>query len=463
MLLQIPQCSLPSVAECFLRAGFSIIPVKPDTKEPAVRWKPYMNQLMNVELVDEFFHRNSNIAIVTGEASKLTVFDIDDIEKFNQFYDFEQLKNEAGTIVKTPRGYHLYFTYEPDLKTKQHQDFGFDIKNEGALVTAPPSTVNGHVYFFEKANGLGEIPKDLKEKITSLQRAKNDCFDEILSKLRVVRQLPDGTYRCFCPAHDDQEPSLDVGLKNNRLYIHCWAGCSKKEVLEAIGFEQKETKEERDNTAKKLLQLVENFQLWTNQNGEEFISLPEGNLRIESKEFKKYLQLLFYQKYGKPAHTQAVLEAVSTLSGKAIFEGEKQKSFIRVGKIENFIELDLCNGYAVRIDRENIRVSKPYCKFERPASLLPLPIPDLNIEGDEWKFLKHFINTNNDGVVLILGWLVGCFNLDGEFPILNIVGEREGVGKTTASKFLKSIIDPAVVLTKPLPKTEDDLLAVCLH
>ncbi|MCS7135308.1 MAG: hypothetical protein NZ893_02620, partial [Candidatus Aenigmarchaeota archaeon] len=243
----------------------------------------------------------------------------------------------------------------------------------------------------------------------------------------------------------------------------CWGGCREDEILEAIGIEKKEIKQGKDNTAKKLIELVERFELWVNQNGEEYISLPEGNLRIDSKDFRKYLQLTFYQRYGKIAHTQAVVEAVATLAGKALFEGKRYKSFVRIGKTEDFIEIDLCNGYAVRIERENIQIIKPYCKFAKSASALPLPVPDLNIEGDEWKLLKHFINTNDEGVVLILGWLLGTFNLDGEFPILNIVGEREGIGKTTTSKFLKSIVDPAVVLTKPLPKTEDDLLTVCLH
>ncbi len=102
-------------------------------------------------------------------------------------------------------------------------------------------------------------------------------------------------------------------------------------------------------------------------------------------------------------------------------------------------------------------------KFERTTSSLPLPDPDLNVEKEEWELLAQIINTSRNDLILMLAWLLGCFNIDGEFPIMNITGEREGIGKTTATAFLKSIVDPSVVNIKPLPKTEDDFVVVCLH
>lgn len=464
-----PQCNLSSVVKCFIRAGFSVVPVKPNSKEPSISWKFYQTQYMDSNLINRFFHDSSNLAVVTGRTSNLTVIDVDDLDKFNDFYEFDKLMAQAGVVVKSPKGWHLWFKYDPKIESKQHQSYGFDVKSDGGLIIAPPSRVNGHAYFFEKSENLSEIPEEFKERLLSLQELSKSAsslwLEEILNRLRVSRQLPDGTFRCYCPAHDDKEPSLDVGIRNSKFYIKCWAGCSEEEVLNAIGIEPElDTKGMgRNNASRKLLQLVEGFEVWTNQNGEEFITLPEGNMRIDSKDFRKYLQVLFYQKYGKPAHTQAILEAISTLSGKALFEGKKLKSFIRIGKKDELVELDLINGF-VQITKDKITITnKSFCKFERPANLLPLPTPDLDIEGDEWQFLKHFINTTDEEIVLTLAWLVGCFNLEGEFPILNIVGEREGIGKTTTTKFLKNIIDPSIVPIKPMPKSEDDLLTICLH
>ncbi|MGE5564455.1 MAG: toprim domain-containing protein [Bacillota bacterium] len=39
---------------------------------------------------------------------------------------------------------------------------------------------------------------------------------------------------CRCPAHDDRTPSLSVRPGRTRLLLHCFAGCSAKEVLRAL-------------------------------------------------------------------------------------------------------------------------------------------------------------------------------------------------------------------------------------
>ena len=40
-----------------------------------------------------------------------------------------------------------------------------------------------------------------------------------------------------CPAHDDRRPSLAVSLEDDRVLIHCFAGCTPHEVVGAIGME----------------------------------------------------------------------------------------------------------------------------------------------------------------------------------------------------------------------------------
>lgn len=462
--------SIQSIAKCYLRGGFSVIPVKRNSKEPSIKWGDYRTRQMEEISISEYFNNDCNISIVTGAISNLTVIDIDEVEKFNQFYDFEKLKSEAKTVVKSPRGWHFWFKHEPEIESKQFKNLGFDVKNENSLIMVPPSKINEHSYKFLKSDGVGAIPEELKQKIISLQKSKNvvgdEFLNEILRRVKVTNKISDHVWRCICPAHDDKEPSLDVGLKNGKLYIKCWAGCSKEEVLQAIGIEPELKKDKKESVAKKLLQLVENFELWINQNDEKFITVfIDGrikNIKIDSKEFRDLLQFFYFQKYGKPTHTQAILEAISTLSGKALCEGKKVRSFVRIGKLEDIIELDLVNK-VVRITADEITTTNPLCKFVSSTSLLPLPLPDLDISKDDWKLLKIFVNSHEKNIILALAWLIGCFNIDGEFPVLNIIGEREGIGKSTASKFLKSTIDPTVIPIKPLPKTEDDLLTVCLH
>lgn len=329
------------------------------------------------------------------------------------------------TVVKTPKGYHLWISYDPDLRTKQVKDHGFDVKNNGALVNVPPSKINGHAYFFLKSDGLGSIPEDFKNKVLNLEKktfSKNKLLNKVLEKLTVVRQLQDGTFRCFCPAHDDQEPSLDVGMKNGRLYIHCWAGCESEEVLETIGLQEPKIRKREDNTTERLLQLAERFELWLNQNGDEFatvcINNSTQNVRIDSKEFKKILQYLYFQRFSKPAHTQAVLEAVNTLCGKAFIEGKRYKSFIRIGKHEGVLELDLLNRKVIQIAKDRIMLTDGVCKFERLPNLLPLPLPDLNVNKDDWKSLAHFINVDIEALLFLKQTRLSRYEVAGKMSEL---------------------------------------------
>ena len=44
------------------------------------------------------------------------------------------------------------------------------------------------------------------------------------------------TYRCYCPAHDDENPSLSIALgASGKVVLHCHAGCKPEKVLEAVG------------------------------------------------------------------------------------------------------------------------------------------------------------------------------------------------------------------------------------
>jgi putative DNA primase/helicase len=43
---------------------------------------------------------------------------------------------------------------------------------------------------------------------------------------------------CRCPAHDDTTPSLSVRVGHSRLLLHCFAGCSATEILQALQSQQ---------------------------------------------------------------------------------------------------------------------------------------------------------------------------------------------------------------------------------
>jgi hypothetical protein len=58
----------------------------------------------------------------------------------------------------------------------------------------------------------------------------------VLDRLEGVEQTSSG-YLAHCPAHDDSTPSLSVTVEDDRVLVHCHAGCTPDEVIHAIDLE----------------------------------------------------------------------------------------------------------------------------------------------------------------------------------------------------------------------------------
>jgi hypothetical protein len=59
--------------------------------------------------------------------------------------------------------------------------------------------------------------------------------DAILSRLSGVKSTGRDTWAAKCPAHKDRSPSLTVKALDDRVLLHCFAGCGAIDVLDALG------------------------------------------------------------------------------------------------------------------------------------------------------------------------------------------------------------------------------------
>ncbi len=60
-------------------------------------------------------------------------------------------------------------------------------------------------------------------------------FDEAYDVLEIARSGSDGWYQAHCPSHLDTHPSLGVKEGDDgELVVHCFSGCSNKEIIDAI-------------------------------------------------------------------------------------------------------------------------------------------------------------------------------------------------------------------------------------
>jgi hypothetical protein len=44
-------------------------------------------------------------------------------------------------------------------------------------------------------------------------------------------------YTALCPAHEDRNPSLSITAKDDRVLLHCHAGCEVVAVLDALALD----------------------------------------------------------------------------------------------------------------------------------------------------------------------------------------------------------------------------------
>lgn len=59
--------------------------------------------------------------------------------------------------------------------------------------------------------------------------------ERILERLDGVRQTGPDQWVARCPAHDDRSPSLSIKRGDDRVLVHCFAGCEKDSVISALG------------------------------------------------------------------------------------------------------------------------------------------------------------------------------------------------------------------------------------
>ena len=62
-------------------------------------------------------------------------------------------------------------------------------------------------------------------------------IERLVSRLEGVKQTGPDRWLGRCPAHHDHSPSLAIREIDDRLLLHCFAGCSVYEVVTAVGLE----------------------------------------------------------------------------------------------------------------------------------------------------------------------------------------------------------------------------------
>jgi putative DNA primase/helicase len=151
-------------------------------------------------------------------------------------------------------------------------------------------------------------------------------------------------------------------------------------------------------------------------------------------------------------------DGIRILEARAVNDGPEYQAFIRVGRHDAKLFLDLCDARwrAVEITAVGWSVvENPPLKFLRSSSMRPLPEPE---EGGMIEELLRFLNVrSDDNFKLVVAWLVAALRERGPYPVLVLNGEQ-GVGKSVFSRMIRSLVDPSAAPIRTVPKDDRDLV-----
>jgi putative DNA primase/helicase len=210
------------------------------------------------------------------------------------------------------------------------------------------------------------------------------------------------------------------------------------------------------------------YDLWHSPEREPYASVTVGNhiehWPIGSNTFRNLLSHQHYQTEGKLLTQNALDDRRRTLQGEALFDGECNKVFLRIGDVGRTLYLNLGDKdwKAVSIDAQGWQViDRPPVRFQRSASMAALPLPVPHPDGID--ALRPFLNVATEADFrMLVAWLIGCFHPRGPYPILILTGEQ-GSAKSTTARVLRSLIDPASPIARSAPQNEQDLVIAAKH
>jgi hypothetical protein len=138
----------------YLQRHWSVIPVLPFEKRPAIRWMAFQNRYASEDEVRGWFEQwpTANVGIVTGAISGLVVLDID--PKHGGNASLAELVVQHGPFPHSIEaltgggGRHIYFSHPGGLvRNKAGIMAGMDLRGDGGFIVAPPSVhESGNLY-----------------------------------------------------------------------------------------------------------------------------------------------------------------------------------------------------------------------------------------------------------------------------------------------------------------------------
>lgn len=204
--------------------------------------------------------------------------------------------------------------------------------------------------------------------------------------------------------------------------------------------------------------------LFHDADGEPYVCLQRRGqwrfYRAGSPDLKDLMASLCLAATGKPPSQTSLDTAARILTVHAKEKDATVDVHVRHAYHEGHIYIDLANaqGEVVDIGPDGWSISTECpVAFVRCKGMRPLPSPT---RGGSIADLRRFVNVGSDADwYLTVGWILGGYHPTGPYPILLVQGPQ-GSAKSTASRLLRTLLDPNNSVLATLPGTLRDLAAV---
>ena len=394
------------------------------------------------------------------------------------------------TIIKTARGYHLYFQRPSGLSGAWRiklVSLGAEVKSGPGHYTVAQHSLHrsGVLYSLHQTGDFPPPPPPAwamcppeADRTSTLpahgpipEGVRNDTLTRIAGSLRrygcdeaTIRAALSvvNAQRCSPPLPDAEVARIAASIGRRPTGPNGEAAVQPQTA--ATPHRASATKE---TPTQALVRLAAQVELCVDREGTAWAIIPAAGRRevwpVRSRRFHAWLAVQYLQEAGRAPGETALQDALGTIEAQALLGGRVEKVYTRVAEHEGKIYVDLGDPEwrAVEIDASGWRVVQDHpVLFTRPSGMQPLPVPQ---PGGDLRELRRFVNLpDEDSFVLVASWLVGALRARGPHPVL-VVGGEPGSGKSTLCRILRSLVDPHVALLRRPPKEERDLFVAAAN
>ncbi len=222
------------------------------------------------------------------------------------------------------------------------------------------------------------------------------------------------------------------------------------------------SKEDKSSAADQIVKLVtESCALFSDDEGQTYARLQKDCHSevwpVNSAIFRNWVSMQTYRATQKVPRGLTMQDALSTLNGLALHDGEQFKVHLRVatdGSDGYYLDMTDDSWQVIHITPTGWQIlNQSPVVFRRSSNAKPLPTP---ISGGSLADLKKLVNVSNADDYLLVTLLLDWYRPETAYPVAELIGEQ-GSGKSSTADNMRSLVDPNTVNLRNAPKTTEDI------